>query len=50
MARGAITSRLKKEKFSGQIRKYFLMLMETNRIEVNPVYKDYDQRSMDEGS
>ncbi len=49
-ARGAITSRLKKEKFVGQLRKYFVMIMETNRIEVNPVYKDYDQRSLDEGS
>ena len=49
-ARGAITSRIKKEKFSGQLRKYLTMLMETNRIEVNPVYKEYDQRSREEGT
>jgi parvulin-like peptidyl-prolyl isomerase len=49
-ARGAITSRLKKEKFIDQLRKYFVMLMETNRIEVNPVYKDYDQRTMELGT
>lgn len=51
-ARGAITMTLKKEKFFGQLQKYFKMLMETNRIEVNPVYKDYDQRSLepDEGT
>ena len=47
-ARGAITSRIKKEKYGEELRKYFKMLMETNRIQVNPVYREYDRRSVED--
>lgn len=44
-ARKTIVSRLKQEKFTKALRAYFEMLMETNRIEVNPLYRKFDQRS-----
>lgn len=44
-ARGAILTRIKQEKFNAQLEGYLKSLMETNRIEVNPLYKQFDQRS-----
>ncbi|HKY31540.1 MAG TPA: peptidylprolyl isomerase [Candidatus Polarisedimenticolia bacterium] len=44
-ARGDIQARIKQEKFSEALKRYFSMLLETNRIKVHPKYKQYDQRS-----
>ena len=44
-ARSSIVAKLKKEKFAEALLDYFDMLFETNRIEVNQLYKKYDQRS-----
>ncbi len=44
-SRKKILSVLKQEKFKTELRDYFRMLMETNLIEVNPVYRNYDQRT-----
>ena len=44
-ARPSIVSRLKQEKFTEALDKYFKMLMDTNLIEVNRNYKQYDRRS-----
>ncbi len=44
-ARTHITSKLKQEKFVVALTEYFKNLMESNLIEVNANYKQYDQRS-----
>lgn len=44
-SRKKIVSRLKQEKYRTELKNYFQMLMETNLIEVNPVYRNYDQRT-----
>jgi len=44
-ARKEVAGRLKQERFSEALDKYFKMLMDTNRVEVSPNYKQYDQRS-----
>jgi peptidyl-prolyl cis-trans isomerase SurA len=44
-SRGEITSRLKQMKFQTDLKNYFEMLLKSNRINVNPNYKQYDQRS-----
>ena len=44
-ARAHITSKLKQEKFVAALTGYFKNLMESNLIEVNANYKQYDQRS-----
>ena len=44
-ARPHITSKLKQEKFVVALTAYFKNLMESNLIEVNANYKQYDQRS-----
>lgn len=44
-ARAHITSKLKQEKFVVALTEYFKNLMESNLIEVNANYKQYDQRS-----
>jgi len=44
-SRGEIVKRLKTQKFAKALDEYFKMLLETNRIEVNPNYKQYDARS-----
>jgi parvulin-like peptidyl-prolyl isomerase len=44
-ARAEIVSRLKQQKFQTDIKAYFEMLLKTNRINVHPNYKQYDQRS-----
>ena len=44
-ARKTITSRIKQEKFTTALGQYFKSLMEDNRIEVSPLYKQYDERS-----
>ena len=44
-ARKDITAKLKQGRFTEALDKYFKMLMESNRVEVNPNYKQYDQRS-----
>ncbi|HET9480456.1 MAG TPA: peptidylprolyl isomerase [Candidatus Polarisedimenticolia bacterium] len=44
-ARTGIVSRLKQQKFQADVQNYFKMLLETNRVEVNPNYKQYDRRS-----
>ena len=44
-SRKEIVARLKQAKFSEALEKYFKMLMETNRIDVNPNYKQYDERA-----
>ena len=46
-SRQKITARLKQDKFSTDLRKFFNSLMETNLIKVNPNYKQYDDRSVD---
>jgi peptidyl-prolyl cis-trans isomerase SurA len=46
-SRQKITSLLKQEKFSADLRRFFNSLMETNLIKVNPNYKQYDDRSVD---
>lgn len=43
-ARKDVAAKLKQEKFNEALDKYFKMLMDTNRITVNPNYKQYDQR------
>ena len=43
-ARRRIISHLKQEKFGKELKDYFKEMMETNLIEVNPNYKQYDQR------
>jgi len=44
-ARADIVSKLKMSKFQADLKTYLEMLMRTNRIVVNPNYKQYDQRS-----
>jgi parvulin-like peptidyl-prolyl isomerase len=44
-ARAEIVSRLKQAKFQTDLKNYFDMLLNTNRIKVHPNYKQYDQRS-----
>jgi parvulin-like peptidyl-prolyl isomerase len=44
-ARAHITSKLKQERFVVVLTEYFKNLMESNLIEVNANYKQYDQRS-----
>jgi len=44
-SRQAIIAKLKQERFVEALATYFKTLLETNRIEVNPNYKQYDQRS-----
>jgi parvulin-like peptidyl-prolyl isomerase len=44
-ARADIVSKLKMSKFQADLKAYLEMLMRTNRIVVNPNYKQYDQRS-----
>lgn len=45
-ARTKIIARIKQEKFVVALQKYFKELLATNRIEVHPNYKQYDQRDM----
>ncbi len=42
-----ILGKLKQEKFTGELRKFFSSLMDTNLIKVNPNYKQYDDRTID---
>ena len=44
-ARAHITSTLKQQKFIAALTEYFKKLMESNLIEINSNYKQYDQRS-----
>lgn len=44
-ARPKIVSALKQQRFAEAIEKYFKMLHETNRIKINPNYKQYAQES-----
>jgi parvulin-like peptidyl-prolyl isomerase len=44
-ARATIISELKQSKFAEALAKYLKMLMETNRITINPNYKQYAQES-----
>ena len=44
-SRPTITSRIKRKKFVKALREYFEMLMESNRIQVNPVYAKFNQTS-----
>ena len=44
-ARKDVIAKIKQDKFTEAIDKYFKMLMDTNRITINPNYKQYDQRS-----
>lgn len=43
--RPKVIQHLKKERFSAKLQEYLAMLMETNRIEVNPVYQEYSEGS-----
>jgi parvulin-like peptidyl-prolyl isomerase len=44
-ARKDVIAKVKQDKFSAALEKYFKMLLENNRVEVNPLYRQYDQRS-----
>ncbi len=44
-ARSKIINRLKRDVFTKKLTEYFDMLMETNRVEVNPVYEKYNEPS-----
>jgi len=44
-SRAEVTARLKQMKFQTELKSYFELLLKTNRINVNPNYKQYDQRT-----